>query len=113
MSLSISPQSSTLAVGEILNLTLTVKAGPVKLTNVSIGGSGSKTTYHGLGLSPTYVATISQFPSDLSGFALAAFAVAKVRVPSDRCQSGDSEDHSIRHGEQCAWRDARVGRGAA
>jgi hypothetical protein len=77
MSLSISPQSSTLAVGEILNLTLTVKAGPVNLTNVSIGGSGSKTTYHGLDLSPTYVATISQFPSDLSGFALAAFASRK------------------------------------
>jgi hypothetical protein len=69
VALSISPQSSTLAIGEKLNVTLTAKAGPTKLTNVDL--------YHGLDLSPTGSAEVSQAPPGINGFALAAFASRK------------------------------------
>jgi hypothetical protein len=69
VAVSISPPSSTVAIGEKVSVTVTVKAGPRNLTSLTLS--------NGLNLSPKGIAVVSQAPPGLSGFALAAFASRK------------------------------------
>ncbi len=68
LSLSISPQSATVQVGKEIKETITVTAGAEALTGVNL--------YHGLDLA-TKAAEVTQAPSGLSGFSLAAGATRR------------------------------------
>jgi hypothetical protein len=68
VAVSISPKSSTVAVGEKVNVTVTVKAGTQNLKSVNL--------FDGLNLSPKGAAVV-QAPPGLNGFTLAAFAVRR------------------------------------